>query len=206
MSSEGLQLQFIEIFRNGKPELLIMIHRCPHEASALRVEPQPAAHREGDKLGTPLVIKESREEEDLLLREAIAAEPKKNYAISKAEFKRKTTKAIPAAPGGTSGVRTGLDLYDPDNGFCRLLVRTLDFDGPSRRSLKSVELSLDPDITLWKLLNPAIHRQLIDFTYIYNGQDVVILCKRHGPLQQDACIPSVLTQTLQVPIPLSVEE
>lgn len=75
------------------------------------------------------------------------------------------------------GVQVSMDILEhpyvqhPEIGSA-LVLKFLDYSGPSSSSVKSIEVPINGDsVTLGQVLEPAITARLEDFVFVHNGED-----------------------------------
>jgi hypothetical protein len=121
----------------------------------------------------PLNLTEEEEDDEEL------QEKKKNHVILRVKFKDPITKASPAAPANTCGIRLSVDAsYDPtapQGTFgSTLVVRTAQYSGKSQSALTDVSLLLSRDnVTLGEFLDVALDKSLDEFYFVNNGRGFI---------------------------------
>lgn len=144
--------------------------------------------------GGPLVVTESQAYEHdkiplPLLRKQISAatleflnygetvfeadDKKKNHVILRLAFKHTVMKATAYAPPSTTGILISINLKENIPGSrnmgSKLVVKTINYQGPHQDALKSIDIPIAPGKTVKVFLKPISSSKILPFTFVFNG-------------------------------------
>ncbi|KGO55091.1 hypothetical protein PEX1_022690 [Penicillium expansum] len=98
---------------------------------------------------------------------------KKNHVALRLAFKHTVMKATPYAPPSTTGILISIDIHgnipDSSNMGSKLVVKTLGYQGPHQRALKSIDVPIAPGKTVKDFLKPINLSKILPFTFVFDG-------------------------------------